>query len=156
MPGMKQLKKFSDDITQLGNELVRRQEKGETLPRVNFPAGISDADDSDDFVFGLPVAGQQPSGGGSAEAGEAGAEVSDGDSPSLSSADILASGGADGASASDTEEEFDIAALLAEARGENKNAGADQTQPATPDISLPGLDGDIAGAVGAEQVCQLQ
>ena len=62
MPGMKQLKKFSDDITQLGNELIRRQEKGQTFPRVNFPAGISDADDSDDFVFGLPLAGQQAGG----------------------------------------------------------------------------------------------
>ena len=143
MPGMKQLKKFSDDITQLGNELIRRQEKGETLPRVNFPAGISDADDSDDFVFGLPIAGQQPSGGASGEAGEAGAEAAGGDSSSISSDDILAGGGSDGASASNTEEEFDIAALLAEARGENNNAGAGQAQPAMPDISLPGLGGDI-------------
>jgi thioredoxin-like negative regulator of GroEL len=150
MPGMKQLKKFSDDITQLGNELIRRQEKGETLPRVNFPAGISDADDSDDFVFGLPIAGQQPAGGASGDAGEAGADASGGDSSSISSDDILASaGGADGASASNTEEEFDIAALLAEARGENKNAGADQAPSAMPDISLPGLGGDIAGAAGA-------
>ncbi|MBO4509158.1 MAG: tetratricopeptide repeat protein [Spirochaetaceae bacterium] len=145
---MKQLKKFSDDITQLGNELIRRQEKGETLPRINFPAGISDADDSDDFVFGLPIAGQQPSGGASEEAGEAGAEAAGGDSSSISSDDILAGGGSDGASASNTEEEFDIAALLAEARGENNNAGAGQAQPAMPDISLPGLGGDI-GAVGA-------
>ena len=128
MPGMKQLKKFSDDITQLGNELIRRQEKGETFPRVNFPTGISDADDSDDFLFGLPVAGQQPvnsgngaSGGG---AGSASGDGSDGDSPVQSVDDILA--GVSGSSTSGgTEEEFDIEALLAEARGETPQ----KTQP---------------------------
>lgn len=146
MPGMKQLKKFSDDVTQLGNELIRRQEKGETLPRVNFPAGISDADDSDDFLFGLPVSGQQGGAGASGAGGSSAAAPSE-DSPVQSVEDILAGASGSGDSGSDGgEEEFDIEALLAEARGENKNAGAGQS--AAADTSLPGLD-SIAGGAGA-------
>ena len=134
MPGMKQLKKFSDDITQLGNELIRRQEKGETFPRVNFPEGISDADDSDDFVFGLPVAGQQPAGGNS---GGAGASSSGGSDSSVN--DILSS--VSGTGGADEEPEIDIEALLAEARGETVKKSPDPAQSSIPDISLPGLDG---------------
>ena len=160
MPGMKQLKKFSDDITQLGNELIRRQEKGETFPRVNFPEGISDADDSDDFLFGLPVANQQGGGSSSGNAGgagdsagapAAGGGADDGESPSAD--DIIASVSGSG-NAGGEEEEFDIAALLAEARGETpkKDAssgaqGAEQPAEKTvPEFSadnpftLPGMD----------------
>ncbi|MCR4713404.1 MAG: hypothetical protein K5751_03385 [Treponemataceae bacterium] len=139
MPGMKQLKKFSDDITQLGNELIRRQEKGETFPRVNFPAGISDADDSDDFLFGLPVAGQQPVNSGSGASSVVSGDGSDDDSPVQSVDDILA--GISGSSSSGgTEEEFDIEALLAEARGETPK----KSQPDSG--AAGGIPGSAQGA----------
>ena len=54
MPGLKQLKKFAQDIDALGNEANRRVEKSETLPVVEFPTNISEADDSEEFIFGLP------------------------------------------------------------------------------------------------------
>ena len=54
MPGLNQLKKFARDIDVLGNEAQRRTEKEETLPVVALPTDISEADDSDEFLFGLP------------------------------------------------------------------------------------------------------
>ena len=140
MPGMKQLKKFSDDITQLGKELIRRQEKGETFPRVDFPAGISDADDSDDFVFGLPISNQHPSGGSSGGGESSSSSGADAGDDSSSVADILA-GASGGSDSGEEEQEFDIEALLAEARGETPKQ-ADNAS-AAPDIDLPGLSGDI-------------
>lgn len=130
---MKQLKKFSDDITQLGKELSRRSEKGETVPRVNFPEGISDADDSDDFIFGLPQEGQVPGGGRTSSS----ASSSDDDvSPDLSA--ILGGGDSSGSG----EEEFDIEALLAEARGESPKPAA----PASPVDSIPDIPGVPSGS----------
>lgn len=135
MPGMKQLKKFSDDITQLGKELIRRQEKGETFPRVDFPAGISDADDSDDFVFGLPLTTPAPGGEGGAEGAPASSDSADADS---SVDDIFASVASDSSSGDGEEQEFDIEALLAEARGEKAAAAGAAPADATPD--LPGSE----------------
>lgn len=57
MPGLNQLKKFSADILQMGNEPERRREKGEVIPRVIFPENASEADDSSQFVLGLPQEG---------------------------------------------------------------------------------------------------
>ena len=55
MPGLKQLQRFANDIDQLGNESSRRAEKNETLPKLEFPTNISEADDSEEFIFGLPI-----------------------------------------------------------------------------------------------------
>ena len=55
MPGLDQLKQFSEDVANLGNELTIREEKGEPVVRVPFPVDISEEDDSDDFVFGMPL-----------------------------------------------------------------------------------------------------
>ena len=54
MPGLNQLRKFAQDIDALGNEANRRIEKSETLPVVELPTNISEADDSEEFLFGLP------------------------------------------------------------------------------------------------------
>ncbi len=54
MPGINQLKKFSNDVTALGNETQIRQQKGETMPSIPMPENIPDKDDSYDFEFGLP------------------------------------------------------------------------------------------------------
>lgn len=55
MPGLNQLKKFSDDTRNLGNELKEHEKRGEPVINIPFPEGISEADDSDDFLMGLPV-----------------------------------------------------------------------------------------------------
>lgn len=55
MPGIDQLKQFSEDITRIGNEAVVRQRKGTTMPEVAMPANIPSDDDSYDFEFGLPA-----------------------------------------------------------------------------------------------------
>ena len=55
MPGLDQLKQFSEDVANLGNELTIREERGEPVIRVPFPVNISEDDDSDDFVLGMPL-----------------------------------------------------------------------------------------------------
>ena len=133
MPGMNQLKKFSEDVTNLGNEVVRRQEKHETIPRVAFPENASEADDSDEFVFGLPEQSDTQTTASDSEGG--------------------AAAGAENDSSNQSEPEIDIDALLREARGESsQNAETDNAaDSAVPDLSagtgdfvLPGMDGGDA------------
>ncbi len=54
MPGIESLKKFSDDISQVGDEVAIRQKNGTTLPEVSIPDNVPQEDDSYDFEFGLP------------------------------------------------------------------------------------------------------
>ena len=54
MPGLNQLKQFSDDIRSLGDEVKIRAQRGERPASVPLPKGISEADDSDDFIIGIP------------------------------------------------------------------------------------------------------
>lgn len=56
MPGLTQLKKFKQNMLDLANEKKIRAESGEKPVEVSLPEGISDADDSDDFINGLPTA----------------------------------------------------------------------------------------------------
>ena len=55
MPGLNQLKKFSEDVKNLGKELDIRKERGEVVSSVPLPEHISEADDSQDFVLGMPL-----------------------------------------------------------------------------------------------------
>ncbi|MDE7226942.1 MAG: hypothetical protein K2N31_01315 [Treponemataceae bacterium] len=54
MPGLNQLKQFSNDIESLGDEVRIRTARGEKPSFLPLPQGISEADDSDDFIGGLP------------------------------------------------------------------------------------------------------
>ena len=54
MPGLNQLKQFSSDIESLGDEVRIRTARGEKPSSLPLPQGISEADDSDDFIGGLP------------------------------------------------------------------------------------------------------
>jgi hypothetical protein len=54
MPGLKQLKQFSEDVSKIGNEQEIRKTKGEPFVPYNVPEGVSDIDDSDAFKDGLP------------------------------------------------------------------------------------------------------
>ncbi len=54
MPGLNQLKKFSEDIKDVGDETKIRAKRGEKAPKVPFPANISEDDDSDAFLLGMP------------------------------------------------------------------------------------------------------
>ena len=53
MPGLNQLKKFSEDVANLGNELNIREERGEAPVQVALP-DVPETDDSNDFVLGMP------------------------------------------------------------------------------------------------------
>lgn len=55
MPGLNQLKQFSEDVKNLGKEIEVRAKRGERPVVVPLPQGISEADDSQDFVLGMPV-----------------------------------------------------------------------------------------------------
>lgn len=55
MPGLNQLKKFTSDIRNIGNEIKIRSERGEPIEQISLPSNISEADDSEDFIFGLPT-----------------------------------------------------------------------------------------------------
>lgn len=54
MPGLNQLKKFASNIKDLGDEVKIRAQRGEKPAVVPFPEGISEEDDSEDFVLGVP------------------------------------------------------------------------------------------------------
>lgn len=54
MPGLNQLKKFSEDIKQVGDENKIRAQRGEKTVSIPIPDGISEKDDSDDFLLGMP------------------------------------------------------------------------------------------------------
>lgn len=55
MPGLNQLKKFSNDIKVLGNEVEKRTERGEPIVQYPLPQNVPEDDDSADFIFGLPT-----------------------------------------------------------------------------------------------------
>lgn len=54
MPGLNQLKQFSEDIKNIGDEIKIRAQRGEKPASVPFPDGISERDDSEDFLLGMP------------------------------------------------------------------------------------------------------
>ena len=56
MPGLNQLKQFTEDIRDIGDEIKIRAQRGEKPATIPLPQGISEADDSDDFIIGLPSA----------------------------------------------------------------------------------------------------
>ncbi|MBQ4554039.1 MAG: hypothetical protein IJA53_02915, partial [Spirochaetaceae bacterium] len=126
MPGLKQLKKFAQDIDALGNEANRRVEKSETLPIVDFPTNISEADDSEKFIFGLPEQSDSNA-----------SENIDTDS----SSEITSI---------DSQDDVDVEALLASVAQEKSTSpvvdipaeNQDTLQP-VDDFSLPGLDDGI-------------
>ena len=60
MPGLKQLTQFSEDMRALGDEEKIRAQRGERVIPVALPQGISEADDSDDFIIGLPEKNNDP------------------------------------------------------------------------------------------------
>ncbi|MBP5792896.1 MAG: hypothetical protein J6W46_04545, partial [Spirochaetaceae bacterium] len=55
MPGLNQLKNFVNNLQSLGNEASVRAARGETLRTLPFPENASEADDSEDLLYGLPV-----------------------------------------------------------------------------------------------------
>ncbi len=61
MPGLKQLKKFSEDVAALGNEYSTRSERGEPFVSVPLPGDVPDIDDSDDFLLGMPLEDEENS-----------------------------------------------------------------------------------------------
>ena len=121
MPGLKQLKKFSDDITTLGNEPKRRQERGDTMPQEPFPADASEADDSEDFVLGLPQDGDKAESTDSAD---------DSSSLNLDTLDPIT-------------EDIDVQTLLNSVASESDTqSGTSSTNSVSDDLdfSLPGID----------------
>ena len=60
MPGYSQLKKLSETVLKLGNEIKLRAERGEKAIPVLIPDTIEDIDDSQDFVLGMPEKPKPP------------------------------------------------------------------------------------------------
>ncbi|WP_407428584.1 periplasmic flagellar collar protein FlcA [Treponema sp.] len=54
MPGLNQLKTFSEDIRDVGDEVKLRAQRGEKPVSIPLPSGISEEDDSEDFIIGIP------------------------------------------------------------------------------------------------------
>ena len=61
MPGLEQLQKFSQDITGLGDEPAIREERGEPFSVLPIPPDVSENNDSDDFLLGMPQEGEDNS-----------------------------------------------------------------------------------------------
>ena len=137
MPGLNQLKKFSEDVKNLGKELDIRKERGEVVSSVPLPEHISEADDSQDFVLGMPL-----------ERGDVPTE-NDADVDSAPDVENAVSSGSDGVqpnldSILDTSDTGDIdfsafpelAALLENTSGDDSGASS------IPDIDFPLNDTD--------------
>lgn len=60
MPGLEQLKKFSTDMTSVGNEGTVRASRGEPYVSIPIPSDAQDMDDSDDFILGMPIEQTSP------------------------------------------------------------------------------------------------
>lgn len=60
MPGFSQLKKLSEQVLKLGNEINVRAERGEKATPYPVPESIPDVDDSEDFVTGMPKKPKTP------------------------------------------------------------------------------------------------
>ncbi len=135
MPSLENLKNFSQDISQVGDELQIRQQKGSTLPEVQIPPNVPLEDDSYDFEFGLPEPEADYELDGESEGSD---ESSEG---AMSADDIIASMTA-GAQANTTpsepiEEELDpeTAALLG-----NLLPSQNEDQESTSIDEIPNLD----------------
>src|SRR5574344_901981 len=75
MPGLNQLKKFSTDVKDLGDEVKIRGQVGEKPATVPLPQGISEEDDSEDFVLGMPEPAPEEEAGAKEEGGEKSSET---------------------------------------------------------------------------------
>lgn len=60
MPGFSQLKKLSEQVLKLGNEINVRATRGEKAMPFPVPESIPDVDDSEDFVTGMPEKPKTP------------------------------------------------------------------------------------------------
>ena len=54
MPGVSQLKQFSNDLLSLGDEITIRASRGESPVKYPIPKEVQDVNDSEDFVLGMP------------------------------------------------------------------------------------------------------
>lgn len=131
MPGLNQLKKFAQDINVLGNEAQRRMEKEETMPVIEFPNDISEADDSDEFLFGLPE------------------QKKDADANDETDEDSLST---DNSIEELSDDDIDIDSILEQAANEANNISFTNTEEnldneedlsSSLDFSIPGLDEDF-------------
>lgn len=71
MPGLKQLQQFNSDILNLGDEVKIRAARGEKPVTIAIPKDASQADDSEDFIGGLPVTQPEEQPGAQQEQSEA-------------------------------------------------------------------------------------
>lgn len=144
MPGLNQLRKFSNDVQKLGDEAKIRAKRGEIQPVVPFPQGISEDDDSDDFIVGIP----EPKENDSSENLDDESSVSE-DSQDIKLDDLIPgadSGAADSAPSADPSSDTSIDDLLNSVAG--NVPGVDENFDIS---SLDNLDnlgtGDTAGEV---------
>ncbi|HBD68272.1 MAG TPA: hypothetical protein DC014_03255, partial [Treponema sp.] len=77
MPGLSQLKQFSTDMMNLGNEVAIRAARGEKPAQYALPSTIEDVDDSDDFRLGLPELSEEEQQQADAAAAEREREAND-------------------------------------------------------------------------------
>ncbi|MBQ0051403.1 MAG: tetratricopeptide repeat protein [Treponema sp.] len=123
MPGLNQLKEFTDNIRKVGDEENIRAQRGEKPAEVPLPVGISEEDDSDDFLLGIP------------DGEETGAAESD-----VSVDDIL--------SAINMDETVDVADIDSILAPQTDDETPDLSE-FTDDLALPE---DLTGAASADDV----
>lgn len=131
MPGRNQLLRFIDDINPLGDELTVRRTRGDTIVEIQVPETISEKDDSDDFLYGMPE-----------DSLDGVTSASDGDETSASF-DALADDVPSSASAGD---DFDVDAFLKENLGDVNAAPNNENADATmQDLGeLPDTDDSVS------------
>lgn len=138
MPGYSQLKKLSETVLKLGNEIKLRAERGEKAVPVLIPDTIEDIDDSQDFVLGMPEKPKPPE----PEEPEAPAEEEAAPASSDISVDDLLSGIAAGGDAPDLSAFGDDSSAetnksKSKSKGKGKAAKAQPVPEAEPEPPPP-------------------
>ena len=136
MPGLNQIKQFYDNIYSLGDELTVRRSRGDVIDQPAIPEGISEADDSEDFIYGLPV--EQSAEEKAAEEAKAAEkeEAKNIDINALLNEDIsgepASQEAAPAAEKPAAEPDFDVDAFLKENLGADAPASQEPAVPQTP------------------------
>ncbi|MBR1405216.1 MAG: tetratricopeptide repeat protein [Treponema sp.] len=139
MPGLNQLKQFSEDIREIGDEVNIRAQRGEKPVSVPLPQGISEEDDSADFLIGLPeVEHDAPAAPEPEEAGELEADSADIDVSGLDSL-LEPQVSADDDALADFLNDSELSPLEAP---DATPSSEDGTPPTAPETSLEDLDLD--------------
>ena len=142
MPGLNQIKQFYENISSLGDELTIRRTRGDIIEQLEMPEGISEADDSEDFLYGLPVESTDEQASAAEEKAPETADSGNIDINALLNENLSGEQPAQSGPASTSpgqpsaQPDFDVDAFLKENLGDSAPAVQEPSAPPAPEVSV--------------------